>query len=126
MLLYVVAWTQTDFECLPGEKHSLPKIPLIANLYIILDVHKPISAAGVVGLMRRILYKSVLVRSPYCSRRRRIDENSDTPVAFDQYAVNCLGGSVHLFSTMQTMCLSSHVDVTVRGPLPYFRVVLFL
>ncbi|GFX16309.1 hypothetical protein TNCV_4705611 [Trichonephila clavipes] len=75
-----------------------------------LCVHEPVVDA--------IPYKGIFVRSSWCSRRRRIDEDEiNTP----QRAANCLEEAVRPFTAMRTICLSSHTDVTFRHPLPVFR-----
>lgn len=50
--------------------------------------------------------------------RQRIDDaDSDTPVAVDQCTANFIDEAVRLVSAMQTFCLSSYVDITIRGHL---------
>ncbi|GFY19488.1 uncharacterized protein TNCV_4646621 [Trichonephila clavipes] len=65
--------------------------------------------------MRRILYNSILLHNPRCSRLRRIDEaDNSTPVEVDQRTSNCLEEAVRS---------SSRADVTFPCPLPFLRVV---
>ncbi|GFV70353.1 uncharacterized protein TNCV_4797721 [Trichonephila clavipes] len=75
-------------------------------------------------VLRGILYKGTLARTPRCSRRRQIDEaDISTPVAVDQRAANCLEEAVRSFTAMWSRCQPSHADVTFRRPPPVFRVV---
>ena len=86
----------------------------------------PLQPQASMVLRQGILYKGVLARSPRCSRRRRIDEaDSDTVVAVDQSAANCLDEAIRSITAMRARCLSSRVDVTFRRPFPDFRVVRF-
>ncbi|GFY14389.1 uncharacterized protein TNCV_1021541 [Trichonephila clavipes] len=74
--------------------------------------------------MRDILYEGTLARNPWCSRRRRIDEEDiSTTVEVDQRAANCLEEAVWLFAAIRSRCRSSRTDVTFHRSLPVFRVV---
>ncbi|GFY30856.1 uncharacterized protein TNCV_3120161 [Trichonephila clavipes] len=74
--------------------------------------------------MRGILCKNTLVRNPWCSRHRRIDEaDISTPIEVDQRAAFSLQEAVRSFTAMWSRCRSSLTDVPFRHPMPVFRVV---
>ena len=59
-------------------------------------------------VVKKILWKGTLTRSPRYSRHQRIDEvEINTPVAIDQRAANSLEEAVWSFTTMRSRCRSS-------------------
>ena len=77
---------------------------------------------GVMG----ILYKGVRTNSPQSSWSRWIAEsNSDTSVAVNHYASNCLDEAVRFISDMRSKYLWSRIDAIFRLPLLYFPVVRY-
>ena len=76
--------------------------------------------------VRGILCKGITAHSPWCSRRRWIDEvDMSTPVAVGKRAANCPEEAVRSLTAMRSRRRSSRVDVTFRRPLSVFRVVRY-
>ena len=74
--------------------------------------------------VRGILYKSTFVRSPRCSKRRRIDETDiSTHVAADQLDANCLEEAVRSFAATQSRYRSPCVDVTFFVYCQFFELI---
>lgn len=51
------------------------------------------------------------------------DADSDTPLAVDQRAFNCLDEAVRSISVIRTMCQLGDVEMIIRSSLSDFQVV---